>query len=91
MIYLIRTDGAIAACETSETAARAEQRGFVRCSQAEWRDGWVDNDNWAFALMRQAARLAPAPQERAVGGVPGGPEQVAGLPVGYVKQWVDGR
>ncbi len=73
MIYLLHPDGRIEACETEKSAARAEARGYERCSYEEWRDGWTRRDLWALALLRQAARLTPAPQERVVGDAPGLP------------------
>ena len=72
-IYLLHPDETIACCETEASAARAEARGYERCSYEEWRDGWIDRDLWAFALLRQAARLASPPQERVVGDAPGLP------------------
>jgi len=73
MIYLTRTDydahgnahTAIAACETPGTLERAEARGFTRCSEAAWHDGWEEKD-W-MAVVRLAGRLVTAPLERAVG------------------------
>ncbi len=60
-IYLLHPDGTIAACETEESAARAETRGFERCSYEEWRDGWRRKD-------RRARAEADALKERSVGG-----------------------
>ena len=85
MIYLLHPDGTIAACETETSAARAEARGYARCSYEEWRDGWIDRDVWALALLRSEARGRRA--ERAVGDAPGKPEQLAGLPIGMKRYW----
>lgn len=79
MIYLMRPDGQIAACEQEARARRCEGGGFTRCSYEEYMNGWIDRDMWTLAILRSEARDRLRLQERAVGetvgdapGLPGG-------------------
>ena len=89
MIYYFTFGPAIAAVEDAGQAAKYADAGWERVSPEAYRAAWRDKDRRALAA--QLTLLQNAPLSRAVGGAPGGPEQVAGLPIGMVKQWVDGR
>jgi hypothetical protein len=51
MIYLTHTSGAIAACESNETAQRAKLRGFVRVTPSAHRALWKRKDRLALAAL----------------------------------------
>jgi hypothetical protein len=51
MIYLAHTSGAIATCESKETAQRALARGFVRVTPAAHRALWKRKVRLAYAAL----------------------------------------
>jgi len=56
LTFLATAAGAIAACESDATVERAERRGFDRCSSADWRAIWQDNDMRRLAELRADVR-----------------------------------